>query len=128
MTREEIGIKLSELRDGRGIDGLSDYAIQSIEASRSSYPVSNLITMCSGLGIQLVMIDTNTEEIYPIDSVETCHDVIGMLMERYNVDEKLVYRITGVHYTIPKDGHQPLSINTLLSVCSVLKCNLELPK
>lgn len=126
MTKEEIGTKLSELRNGRSVDGLSGFAVQSIETGRSSYPVSNLVQYCNSTEAELTMVDTNTDEIFPVKSVWDCHRTINMLMNRYNVDEKLVYRKTGAHYTIPKGKYQPLSINTLLSVCEVLRCNLEI--
>lgn len=127
MTKEEIGNRLAELRSGKDVNcGLSRYSIRSIEESRSSYPVSNLIMLCETLGVQLLVRDNNTGEEYPVDSVGECHSVIEWLMGRYDIDEKVVYRLTGTHYTPPKGSMSPLSINTLVDVCSVLKCDLDL--
>lgn len=127
MTKEEIGRAIAEVRNGRDIGGtMTEYAIQSIEKCRSSYPVSNLVSLCSSLRIQLYMEDTNTGEKYPVDSVDDCHEIIGFLMDRYNTDEKAIYRLTGTHYTVPRGGSKPLSINTLYDVCNALKASLSL--
>lgn len=127
MTKQEIGKKLAEIRNGGKIDNaMTEYAIQSIEQCRSSYPVSNLIALCNALKVQLYMEDTNTGEKYPIDSVEDCHAIIGFLMDRYETDEKDIYRQTGTHYTLPKGASQHLSINTLYDVCKTLKADLSL--
>ena len=127
MTKQEIGKTLADIRNGRTVDcGLTEYSIHSIENCRSSYPVSNLVKLCNSLKVQLYMEDTNTDERYPVDSVEDCHSVIEFLMDRYKTDEKMVYRLTGTHYTFPKGGNQPLSINTLYNVCKVLNADLSL--
>lgn len=127
MNKEEIGRRIAEVRGGRKVDNtMTEYAIQSIEKCRSSYPVSNLIALCNALRIQLYMEDTNTGEKYPVDSVDDCHEIIGFLMDRYNTDEKAIYRLTGTHYTMPRGSSKPLSINTLYEVCNALKANLSL--
>ncbi len=127
MTKEELGKRIAEVRNGDRVDNImTEYAIQSIEKCRSSYPVSNLIALCNGLKIQLYMEDKNTGEKYPIDSVSECHTVIKFLMDRYETDEKAIYRLTGTHYTVPKGISQPLSINTLYDVCKALNADLDL--
>lgn len=127
MTKEEIGKRLAEIRNGGKIDSImTKYAIQSIEKCRSSYPVSNLIALCNALNVQLYMEDTITGEKYPIDSIEDCHEIIGFLMDRYDTDEKAVYKLTGTHYTAPRGDSQPLSVNTLYDVCNALKADLSL--
>lgn len=127
MTREEIGRELARMRNGKSIGyALSGYAVKSIEESRSSYPVSNLLTLCQALNAQFYLKDTNTDERYPVDTIEDCHKVIKFLMDRYETDEKMVYRITGTHYTPPKGVQCPLSINTLFDICKVLKCDVGL--
>lgn len=127
MTKEEIGKKLAEIRNGGKVDNtMTEYAIQSIEQCRSSYPVSNLVALCNALSVQLYMEDTNTGEKYPVDSVDDCHEIISFLMDRYETDEKMIYRLTGTHYTVPKGNSQHLSINTLYDVCKALKADLNL--
>lgn len=127
MTKQEIGKKLAEIRNGCKVDNtMTEYAIQSIEQCRSSYPVSNLVALCNTLKVQLYMEDTNTGEKYPVDSVEDCHEIIGFLMSRYETDEKEIYRLTGTHYTLPKGTNQHLSINTLYDVCKALNADLSL--
>ena len=127
MTKEEIGKAIASVRNGGKVDNtMTEYAIQSIETCRSSYPVSNLTALCNALRIQLYMEDLNTGEKYPIDSVEDCHSVIEFLMDRYETDEKAIYRLTGTHYTLPKGNTQPLSINTLYDVCKALNADLNL--
>lgn len=127
MTKEEIGNSLAAIRRSSTVNiQLSGYAIESIEKNRSSYPVSNLIKLCNALCVQLVIVDENTGEKYPIDSILDCHMTIRWLMERYEIDEADIYRNTGTHYTVPNGNRQPLSINTLFDVCATLKCNLDL--
>ena len=127
MTKQEIGERLADIRDGKRIDcSMTEYAIQSIEQCRSSYPVSNLVALCNALSVQLYMEDVNTGERYPIDSVEDCHAVIEFLMDRYETDEKDIYRLTGTHYTIPRGTKRHLSINTLYDVCKALNADIGL--
>lgn len=140
MTKEELAKKLEQTRTqecDRNV--LTDYAIQSIEQGRSSYPVSNLLVYCAGTKLQLIMVDMATEEEFAPTSALEVHQVLNKLMERYDVDHKLVYRKTAVHYTPPKtlDSKElerlqktqkhviPLSITTLLAVCSVIHCSLD---
>ena len=126
MTKEQLAVRIKEAANGRTYCGeLSGYAISSIIEGRSSYPVSNLISYCNGIDIQFAITDINTDECYDIDDIMDVHNVVEMLMSRYMVDYKLVYRKTAVHYTAPKNGQAPLSINTLLAVCSVLHCKLD---
>ena len=127
MTKQEIGNRLAEIRNGKKVyNTMTEYAIQSIETCRSSYPVSNLIALCNALRIQLYMEDFNTGEKYPVDSAVDCHAVIEFLMDRYETDEKAIYRLTGTHYTPPKGNSRPLSINTLYDVCKALNADLSL--
>lgn len=125
MTKEEIGKRLTEIRNGRKIgNGMTEYTIQSIEQCRSSYPVSNLVALCNALHVQLYVEDTNTGEKFPVDSVSDCHEVLGFLMDRYDIDFMGIYRLTGTHYTAPKGSSQPLSVNTLYDVCKALKADI----
>lgn len=125
MTKEQLAHKLKGLKKHGYSGKLSGYAVCSIEESRSSYPVSNLIEYCKGTDIRMVMTDFATDEVYLIESIMDVHEVIGMLMERYNVDSNLIYRQTAVHYTSPKNGRTSLSVNTLLAVCSSLHCKVD---
>ena len=126
MTKEQLADKLKEIRqDNRYSGNLSGYAARSIEESRSSYPVSNLIDYCKGTKLQMVMVDMATDEAYIVCEIMDVHEIIDMLMKRYNVDSQYIYRKTAVHYTAPKNGHAPLSVNTLLAVCSSLHCKID---
>ena len=125
MTKEQLAYKLNGFRKHGYSGKLSGYAVCSIEESRSSYPVSNLIEYCEGINARMVMCDFATDEKFPIESIMDVHEVIRMLMERYNVDSNLIYRQTAIHYTQPKNGRTSLSINTLLAVCSSLHCKID---
>ena len=129
MTKETIADKLKEMNQGNRYSGkLSGYAVRSIEESRSSYPVSNLIDYCEGMNLQMVMVDMATDEVYVVHEIMDIHEIIDMLMKRYNIDYQLVYRKTAVHYTAPKNGRASLSVNTLLAVCSSLHCKIDFIK
>lgn len=143
MNQEQITERLKEASKGKIYRGsLSTYAAQSIVSGRSNYPVSNLITYCKDLGLELVMKDLTTEDCFSPDSVLEVHKVLNLLMERYEIDSKIVYQKTSVHYTAPKsfavdefdkmksnqNGGKyaaPLSINTFLAVCEVIHCDLS---
>ncbi len=126
MTTQLIAERLKAACGDRQFDGqLSGYARMTILEARANYPVSNLISFCQGFHIQFVITDWTTCESYDVDDIMDVHNIISMLMERYDVDEKLVYRKTEKHYTAPKDGKAPLSIETLLAVLNVMRCKLE---
>lgn len=135
MNQGQIADSLKEMMNGKSYSGsLSSYATQSIELGRSNYPVSNLITYCQDSGLKLAMLDLATEDKFYPASVLEVHKVLDLLMKRYDVDYKLIYRKTAVHYTAPKSFDEeelggvrhpsPLSIKTLLSVCEVIHCDL----
>lgn len=136
MNQDLIAIKLQDLLQNTVYNGsLTAYAVKSIEMGRSNYPVANLITYCKDMNLKVVMLDLTTEDhFYPISVLEV-HQVLDLLMQRYEVDSKLVYRKTGIHYTAPKSldtkvleemkAATPLSIKTLLAVCQVIHCNLD---
>lgn len=128
MSKEEIGERLREIRKTNHImiDELGDYAIRSVETASCSYPVSNLIIMCNALGVKLEITDTYVGETFPVSSISECHLVLATIMDRYEVDHKMIYRLTGRHYTLPKGAKQPLSINTLLAICDALHCEIGL--
>lgn len=126
MTKEQLADKLKEIRQVNQYSGkLSGYAVRSIEESRSSYPVSNLIDYCEGINLQMVMTDMATDESYAVHEIMDIHEVIDMLMKRYGIDSQYVYRKTAIHYTAPKNGNASLSVNTLLAVCSSLHCKID---
>lgn len=143
MNQEQLSDRIKDATDGIDYTGrLTPYAVQSIELARSNYPVQNLITYCEDMNLKLVMQDLATEDrFFPISVLDT-HKVLDLLMRRYKVDHKIVYRRTGVHYTPPKSLDQedlermkdeaeqrkymaPLSIKTLLAVCEVIHCDLS---
>lgn len=143
MNQEQIAEKLKAISQDKVYKGgLSTYAVQSIRSGRSNYPVSNLITYCQDLGLKFVMIDLTTEDRFFPVSILGVHKVLNLLMDRYEVDNKLIYRKTAVHYTAPKSLVEeelekiksvsgsskyvtPLSIKTLLAVCEVIHCDLS---
>lgn len=143
MTQEQIAERIKTVSNDKGYSGnLTPYAVTSIIEGRSNYPVSNLITFCQDMNLKLVMFDLVTEDCFYPESVLEIHKVLNLLMERYNVDYKLVYRKTAVHYTAPKSFNEkdlekmkasskgskyvaPLSIKTLLAVCDVIHCDLR---
>lgn len=142
MNQEQIADKLKGILDGTAYKGsLTSYAVQSIESGRSNYPVSNLIAYCEGVNLRMVMTDMATEERFFPASILDVHKILGLLMDRYEVDAKLVCRKTSVHYTLPKSFEAeevekmrstgknkyatPLSIKTFLAVCEVIHCDLS---
>lgn len=132
MTQTQIAERLTEALQGRTYVGsLTAYAAKSIEDGRSNYPVSNLITYCQDMNVRMVMFDLATEDCFYPTTILEVHQVLNLLMERYKVDYKLVYRKTAIHYTAPKSfdkneaGKAPLSIKTFLAVCDVIHCDLR---
>lgn len=132
MTQTQIAERLKQALQGKAYEGsLTSYAVKSIEDGRSNYPVSNLLAYCEDMNLQLVMFDLVTEDCFYPTSVLAVHKVLGLLMERYKVDYKLVYRKTAIHYTAPKSFDEgssvkaPLSIKTFLAVCDVIHCDLR---
>lgn len=125
MRKEVLGYQLSELRKGRPVESLSKYAVKSIEKGRSSYPVSNLIVYCNELNIQLSIIDSTTDDVFPVNSTADVHAILQLLMKRWKITELDIYKKTEVHYTPPKGNEGSLSINTLLTMLKVLHCKLK---
>lgn len=143
MNQEQLAEKISMATNGAAYTGgLSSYAVQSIELARSNYPVQNLITFCHDMNLKIVMTDMATEDRFCPDSILCVHKVLDLLMKRYLIDNKLVYRKTGIHYTPPKSfvpediermkeskGKNkyvtPLSVKTLLAVCDVIHCEIS---
>lgn len=125
MNKEKLGERLSHIRNGKSITRLSKYVVKSIEDGRASYSISNLIVYCEELSLQMTITDLAFDEIYPVDTIYEVHDVLQMLMERWKIDESIIYRKTGAHYTAPKYDRCSLSINTMLSMFKVLHCKLD---
>lgn len=143
MTQEQIAERIKAVSQSKDYSGsLSSYAVKSIVEGRSNYPASNLITFCQDMGLKIVMQDLVTEDCFYPESVLAIHKVLDVLMKRYSIDYKLVYRKTAVHYTAPKSLDEkdlekikvklkgkkyvtPLSIKTLLAVCDVIHCDLR---
>ena len=142
MNQEQLAHRIKTATNEAAYTGsLTPYVVQSIELARSNYSVQNLISFCHDMKLKFVMTDMATEDHFYPESVLDVHKVLDLLMKRYKVDHKLVYRKTGVHYTPPKslipeelerikgdvDGRKyviPLSIKTLLAVCEVIYCDL----
>lgn len=132
MNKHELADKLRSYADDRSYHGsITRYAVQSIEQSRSNYPVANLIAYCDGYGLKIIMTDMATRDRFSPKTVLDVHKIIGLLMLRYDVDAQLIYRKTAVHYSKPKEDasdkkyNAPLSINTLIAVCDVIHCDLS---
>ncbi len=84
---------------------------------------------CSAMGISVEITDIATEESYQVSDVATIHQLLKKLLDRYDLDAKLVYRKTGLHYTVPKDNsNSSLSIKTLLGVLETIPCDLQFYK
>ena len=129
MNKVELGVKLANMRNGQSIEGLTDYAVKSIEEARSSYPVANMLMYCNRLHIVVVLKDTATMECYPVENTSEVHDVLQMLMQRWQIDDTMMFRKTGIHYTAPKSKADAergsLSIDTMLAMCKTLRCELN---
>lgn len=139
MNQEEISEKLASATKGATYQGsLTPFVAQSIEKAKSNYPVTNLLNYCKDMNLKMVMVDMATEDKFYPQSVLEVHKILGLLMDRYNVDPNLVYRKTAIHYTPPKSFDEgelekmqsagkrfltPLSIKTLLAVCDVIHCD-----
>ena len=147
MNQETIAERLAAVTKGKQYTGsLTPYAVQSILKGRSNYPIANLVTFCQDSDIRIEMSDMATEDCFYPESVLDVHKILDLLMKRYNIDYKLVYRKTGAHYTAPKSFDEaelekmkaqqndnrsvtPLSVKTLLAVCEVIHCDLRfIPK
>lgn len=131
MNKEEIAQKIQALMKGRKYTGaLSTYAASSIETSRSNYPVSNLLKYCHDSELRLEMVDYMTQETFPVYSIEDVHKCLGLLMDRWEYDYRLLSELAGVWYTAPKSTNgkkiAPLSIKVFLAVCNVIKCELNI--
>lgn len=132
MNLQELSDKLQSHIQGRSYNGnLTYYARKSIEQGRSNYPVANLIEYCEGCGIKLIMTDMATEERFNPRTILEVHQVIVLLMRRYDIDCQLIYRKTAIHYSKPKEEmsgnkfNTSLSVKTLLAVCDVIHCSLS---
>lgn len=125
IRKEVLGYRLSELRKGRPVEHLSKYAIKSIEKGRSSYPVSNLVTYCRDLSIQLAIVDKATNETFVVNTTGDVHTTLQLLMKRWHITDLDIYKKTGAHYTPPRGDNGALSIKTLLIMLDVLHATLE---
>jgi hypothetical protein len=130
MNRVELGNRLTELRDGMAIESekLSAYAIQSIEAGRSSYAVTNLFLYTDAIKRSVYVWDYNLDEHYRIGSVEDCHEVIDYLLRYNSMEQKDISPRIGIRYTKPKDGQALLSIDTFLAILNHFRCSLQFDK
>lgn len=128
MNKEKLGVQLAFMRGSKTIDGLTKYAIKSIEEGRSSYPVSNLLKYCKSIDRRMVFTDMATDESYVVDEIEEVHEVLQWLMDRWKIDEALMYRKTGIHYTAQKNSTGSISITTMLSMLSALHVKLDFVK
>lgn len=144
MNLEQLTRRIKEVDNKTPYTGsLTPYVVQSIELGRSNYTVQNFILYCQGRHCKLVMTDLATLDRFYPNSVLEVHEVLNLLMDRYLIDNYMIYRRTGVHYTTPKsydpaelermakDGvvskyPASLSIRTLLAVCEAIHCDLSL--
>lgn len=128
MNKEKLGVQLAFMRNGKTIDGLTKYSIKSIEEGRSSYPVANLLKYCKSIDRRMVFTDMATDESYVVDEIEEVHEVLQWLMDRWKIDESLMYRKTGIHYTAQRGNTGSISITTMLSMLSALHAKLDFVK
>ncbi len=141
MNQEQLADRLKSVSGNEPYKGeLTPYAVQSILSGRSNYPAANLLIYCKDMSIIFGMEDMATEDRFYPTSVLEIHKTLDLLMNRYLIDTKLIYRKTGVHYTPPKSLDEEelkriegesgrkyqvsLSIKTLLAVCEVIHCRL----
>ena len=141
MNQEQLADSLKSASGESSYNGtLTQYAVQSILSGRSNYPVANMLSYCSDMNISFCMMDKATEDCFYPTTILEVHKTLDLLMKRYLIDPKLVYRKTGVHYTSPKSLNEEdlkkiqgesgqkyqvsLSIKTLLAVCEVIHCDL----
>lgn len=133
MKREELASILRGLRNGKplGKGAPSGYVVQSIETGRSSYTVTQLLAYCEGCNLQMAINDWATDENFSVNSALEAHQLLDLLIGRYQVSRKTIYAKTGITYTPPRkrkgDGEcvTHLSIQTLLGVLSVMHCELR---
>ena len=128
MNRIELGKRLVALRSELEIFGLSQYAIQSLEAGRSSYSVSNLFLYTDAIGCSVFVWDYNIDEHYRIGSMDDCHELIMFLMQQNKANINDMSSQIGIRYTKPKGGHTSLSIDTLLAILSYFHCLVQITK
>ncbi len=141
MNQEQLADRLKSVSGNEPYKGeLTQYAVQSILSGRSNYPIANLLAYCTDMNIRFGMEDMATEDCFYPNSVLEVHKTLDLLMRRYLIDAKMIYRKTGVHYTSPKSLDEEdlkriggeggrkyqvsLSIKTLLAVCDVIHCRL----
>ena len=141
MNQKQLADSLKSASGESSYNGtLTQYAVQSILSGRSNYPVANMLSYCSDMNISFCMMDKATEDCFYPTTILEVHKTLDLLMKRYLIDPKLVYRKTGVHYTSPKSLNEEdlkkiqgesgqkyqvsLSIKTLLAVCEVIHCDL----
>lgn len=140
MTQEDIALRLNELTADKTYQGqLTKHVLNSIKDVKSNYTVVSLLQYCQDMGITVTLEDNTTEDRFVIQDVLDAHKILHLLMHRYLVDVKDIFRLSGVHYTPPKSSNfnqleylkkkgvkfaTPLSIRTFLAVCDVLHCNI----
>lgn len=140
ITTTAIANMLHDALDGAKYHGkLSRHISSAIEQHRTNYSFDNLMQYCRDMGIAFSIMDLNTEDTFPVCNAIEAHKVIYTLMQRYNVDEKIIYKRSSVPYILPKSFDEdelermrqadprkrnmaPLSIYTFLAVCGALYC------
>lgn len=140
ITTTVIADMLHDALDGAKYHGsLSRHISSAIEQHRTNYSFENLMQYCRDMGVAFSIMDMNTEDSFPVCSSLEAHKVIRLLMDRYNVNEKIIYKRVPVLYTAPKSydakelermrqadprkrNMAPLSIYTFLAVCAALHC------
>lgn len=134
MTTIDIAESLLELTEASlPCPGLTTHAVKSIENASCNYSVKSLFRYCFGKGIKIELEDLATEDrYYPVNTM-ALHRTLLLLMKRYDVDRKRIYRQTGRYYTPPKDLYEKdevsaLSVQTLLAVCDVIHCEIRFIK
>lgn len=125
-NRIQLGAYLKGLRANSpgASDELSERVVETIETGHSQYPVKKLIEYCNGIHKTAVIHIKLLDEDYELHTVLDAHKAIDRMLDAYDENPHSISKKISIVYTAPKDGAEPLAIDTLLAICNF--CDSEL--